>query len=168
LRKLLIHAANLHDSEIFSKSIEAVLATLEENRKKLQSISLIQAQMNISMDEAINDFNKQATLLGDIIKAVSSSANNQEMVLSAVQDIKQTLDSSATGNNSHGVEIYTEITNNLNSTGNQGAFGMAISSGTPDEASGCPEDETGQYRQLVSGTGSVRKVAGWGRNGAWN
>lgn len=99
MRKLLIYAANSRDSEILSKSTETVLTTLEENRKQLQSVFLLQAQMKISMDEAINEsMNKQMTLLGGIIKAVSSSANDQEMILSAVQDIKQTLVGSATGN----------------------------------------------------------------------
>ncbi|KAI5789913.1 hypothetical protein FPQ18DRAFT_339675 [Pyronema domesticum] len=95
--KTFAFALKIENFEILSKSTETVLTTLEENRKQLQSVFLLQAQMKISMDEAINEsMNKQMTLLGGIIKAVSSSANDQEMILSAVQDIKQTLVGSAT------------------------------------------------------------------------
>lgn len=89
---------SVRDSEILLKSTETVLTTLEENRKKLQSIFLLQAQMQISMGEAITEsMNKQVAILGDAIDAVTSITDSREMILNAVQDIKWTLDSSATG-----------------------------------------------------------------------
>jgi uncharacterized iron-regulated protein len=88
----------VRDSEILSKSTEMALTTLDENRKKLQSIFLLQTPMQISMDKAITEsMNKQVAILGDVIDAVTSITDSQEMILSAVQDIKRTLDSSATG-----------------------------------------------------------------------
>jgi single-stranded DNA-specific DHH superfamily exonuclease len=80
-------------SEILSKSMDEVMAMLEQKQEKLNvTISVLKDQMEGSMVGIVAGYKKQTMMLGCVMEALLVSSKTQNKILKSVEELHDRFD----------------------------------------------------------------------------